>query len=102
MGPLVNLSQELYLSILILLLCLVSKTKVKCDITIVCRLSQAHARLMFREKVTVQDAVVAVSLVESSMQGSALIGSTDALHTSFPNNPMEEYRVQGKAAHQRD
>ena len=57
---------------------------------------------MFREKVTVQDAVVAVSLVESSMQGSALIGGTDALHTSFPYNPMEEYRVQGEPDHQRD
>lgn len=54
---------------------------------------------MFREKVTVQDAVVAVSLVESSMQGSALTGGIDALHTSFPNNPMEEYRVQGEAPH---
>jgi hypothetical protein len=57
---------------------------------------------MFREKVTIQDAVVAVSLVESSMQGSALIGGIDALHTSFPHNPMEEYRVQGVPAYQRD
>jgi hypothetical protein len=57
---------------------------------------------MFREKVTVQDAIVAVSLVESSMQGSALIGGIDALHTSFPYNPMEEYRVQGEPYHQRD
>jgi DNA helicase MCM9 len=54
---------------------------------------------MFREKVTVQDAVVAVSLVESSMQSSALIKGIDALHTSFPNNPMEEYRVQGETVH---
>ena len=59
------------------------------------RLSQAHARLMFREEVMVQDAVVAVSLVESSMQSSALIGNIDALHTSFPSDPMEEYKVQG-------
>jgi len=72
------------------------------DITTAHRLSQAHARLMFREKVTVQDAIVAVSLVESSMQGSALIGGIDALHTSFPYNPMEEYRVQGEPDHQRD
>jgi DNA helicase MCM9 len=57
---------------------------------------------MFREKVTIQDAVVAVSLVESSMQGSALIGSTDALHTSFPNDPVQEYRVQGEVAQERD
>jgi len=57
---------------------------------------------MFREKVTIQDAIVAVSLVESSMQGSALIGGIDALHASFPYNPMEEYRVQGEPDHQRD
>ncbi|PSN31662.1 hypothetical protein C0J52_14963 [Blattella germanica] len=57
------------------------------------RLSQAHARLMFREEVTVQDAVVAVSLVESSMQGSALIGNVDTLHTSFPKDPMAEYEL---------
>jgi len=55
---------------------------------------------MFREKVTIQDAIVAVSLVESSMQGSALTGGIDALHTSFPYNPMEEYRVQGEPDHQ--
>lgn len=71
-------------------------------ITTIHRLSQAHARLMFREKVTIQDAIVAVSLVESSMQGSALIGGIDALHTSFPYNPMEEYRVQGEPDHHRD
>ncbi|XP_076332089.1 uncharacterized protein LOC143237104 isoform X2 [Tachypleus tridentatus] len=65
------------------------------------RLAQAHARLMFRTEVSVQDAVVAVSLVESSMQGSALIQGVNALHTNFPNNPDSEYKVQAELILQR-
>ncbi|XP_047004946.1 DNA helicase MCM9-like isoform X1 [Schistocerca americana] len=56
------------------------------------RLSQAHARLMFRETVTVQDAVIAIALMESSMQSAALISGMDTLHTSFPDNPTMEYK----------
>ena len=58
------------------------------------RLAQAHARLMFREFVTVQDALVAVTCVECSMQNSALLGSMNALHTRFPDDPQEEYSRQ--------
>ncbi|XP_062595563.1 DNA helicase MCM9-like, partial [Saccostrea cucullata] len=58
------------------------------------RLSQAHARLMFRDEVTVEDAVVAVTLMESTMQGAALLGGVNALHTAFPENALEEYKVQ--------
>ncbi|KAH0622265.1 hypothetical protein JD844_024411 [Phrynosoma platyrhinos] len=58
------------------------------------RLAEAHARLMFRETVTVEDAVTVVSVMESSMQGGALLGGVNALHTSFPENPMEQYRMQ--------
>ncbi|XP_066994088.2 uncharacterized protein [Anabrus simplex] len=58
------------------------------------RLAQAHARFMFRDQVTVQDAVVAVSLVESSMQSAALLGGINALHTSFPEDPTQEYKIQ--------
>ncbi|CAH0385263.1 unnamed protein product [Bemisia tabaci] len=58
------------------------------------RLSQAHAKLMFREKVLVQDAVVAVCLIEASMQGSALICEINALQTMFPPDPDEEYKNQ--------
>uniref|UniRef100_A0A8D0L6R2 DNA helicase MCM9 n=1 Tax=Sphenodon punctatus TaxID=8508 RepID=A0A8D0L6R2_SPHPU len=58
------------------------------------RLAEAHARLMFRETVTVEDAVTVVSVMESSMQGGALLGGVNALHTSFPDNPMEQYRMQ--------
>ncbi|CAC5391947.1 MCM9 [Mytilus coruscus] len=60
------------------------------------RLSQAHARLMFRNTVTVQDAVVAVTLMESTMQGAALLGGVNALHTAFPDSAEEEYKLQAK------
>ncbi|XP_030054414.1 DNA helicase MCM9 isoform X3 [Microcaecilia unicolor] len=58
------------------------------------RLAEAHARLMFRDIVTVEDAITVVSVMESSMQGGALLGGVNALHTSFPENPTEQYRVQ--------
>ncbi|XP_053138974.1 DNA helicase MCM9 isoform X2 [Hemicordylus capensis] len=58
------------------------------------RLAEAHARLMFRDTVTVEDAITVVSVMESSMQGGALLGGVNALHTSFPENPVEQYRMQ--------
>ncbi|KAJ1152232.1 hypothetical protein NDU88_005009 [Pleurodeles waltl] len=58
------------------------------------RLAEAHARLMFRNIVTVEDAITVVSVMESSMQGGALLGGVNALHTSFPENPTEQYRMQ--------
>ncbi|NXO49633.1 MCM9 helicase, partial [Aramus guarauna] len=58
------------------------------------RLAEAHARLMFRDTVTLEDAVTVVSVMESSMQGGALLGGVNALHTSFPENPMAQYRTQ--------
>ncbi|XP_035977143.2 DNA helicase MCM9 isoform X1 [Halichoerus grypus] len=58
------------------------------------RLAEAHARLMFRDTVTLEDAVTAVSVMESSMQGGALLGGVNALHTSFPENPLKQYQRQ--------
>ncbi|XP_066532818.1 DNA helicase MCM9 isoform X2 [Hoplias malabaricus] len=58
------------------------------------RLAEAHARLMLRETVAVEDAVVVVSVMECSMQGGALLGKVNTLHTSFPENPREQYRAQ--------
>ncbi|XP_062407416.1 DNA helicase MCM9 [Sardina pilchardus] len=58
------------------------------------RLAEAHARLMFRQTVTVEDAVVVVSVMECSMQGGALLGEVNALHTSFPDDPCEQYKTQ--------
>ncbi|KAM9356307.1 DNA helicase MCM9 [Pholidichthys leucotaenia] len=58
------------------------------------RLAEAHARLMYRETVTMEDAVVAVSVMECSMQGGALLGSINALLTSFPADPDQQYVTQ--------
>lgn len=58
------------------------------------RLAQAHARLMLRTEVTVADAINAVALMESSMQGAALLGGINALHTAFPEDADLEYGNQ--------
>lgn len=50
---------------------------------------------MMRQEVTVQDAVVAVTLMEASMCGASLITGINPLHTAFPASPREEYRTQG-------
>jgi DNA helicase MCM9 len=51
---------------------------------------------MFREEVTVMDAVVVVTLMESSMQSAALISADNCLHSSFPSDAMMEYQRQSK------
>ena len=51
---------------------------------------------MFRSVVNVQDAVMAVSIVECSMQGTAILGATNVLRTRFPNDCTEEYKKQAE------
>lgn len=49
------------------------------------RIAQAHARLLYHYEVTVQDAVVAVCIMESSMLNAGLLGGgLNPLHTAFP------------------
>ncbi|KAJ1812006.1 DNA helicase mcm9, partial [Coemansia sp. RSA 2598] len=55
------------------------------------RLAQAHARLMFRDAALLCDAVMAVALMESTMLTASLLGSSDALHTSFPEDADAAY-----------
>ena len=57
------------------------------------RIAQAHAKLMARTEVSCQDAVVAVLLVEASMQCTA--GVANALHSHFADDPdLELQREQ--------
>eukprot|EP00049_Salpingoeca_infusionum_P027022 m.29682 g.29682 ORF g.29682 m.29682 type:complete len:1174 (+) comp9194_c0_seq2:221-3742(+) len=58
------------------------------------RLAQAHARLMLHHQVDLMDAVVAVTVMEVSMEGGALLGSCSPLHSAFPENAEEEYNLQ--------
>lgn len=51
---------------------------------------------MFRSQVTVQDAVMAITIMECSMQNAAIIGSTNILHTRFPEHCDMEYQRQAE------
>jgi len=42
------------------------------------------------------DAIVAISLIESSLDQTSLFNSVNILHTSFSDNPEKEYREQAK------
>lgn len=53
--------------------------------------------MMYRSKVTIQDAIVVVTLMESSMMSAALISSENALHSSFPEDPIVDYEHQTEA-----
>ncbi|ORX85124.1 MCM-domain-containing protein [Anaeromyces robustus] len=56
------------------------------------RLSQAHAKLMFRDLVLVQDAIVVISIIEISMQSSSIFGDVlSTLHSIFPEDPTKDY-----------
>ena len=58
------------------------------------RLAQAHARLLCRDQVTVQDAVLAITLMECSLHNAAIISSPNILHTRFPEDCEAEYQHQ--------
>jgi hypothetical protein len=54
----------------------------------------AHAKLMLRDRVLVMDAVIAITLVECSLNRTATFGNVNILHTSFPEDAEIEYRTQ--------
>ncbi|KAF9163974.1 DNA helicase mcm9 [Actinomortierella ambigua] len=59
------------------------------------RLAQAHAKLLAKNLVTLEDAIAVVSLMETTAQGgAAMIGAVNPLHASFPADAEEEYSRQ--------
>ncbi|KPJ02445.1 DNA replication licensing factor MCM9 [Papilio xuthus] len=60
------------------------------------RLSQAHSRLMYRTTILPVDAIMAVSLVDLSMQDCTLNDTMDALHSTFQKYPDFEYLCTAK------
>ncbi|KAJ8724379.1 hypothetical protein PYW08_015853 [Mythimna loreyi] len=60
------------------------------------RLSQAHCRLMYRKTILPMDAVVAVTLVDLSMQDCTLDDTVDALHSTIPRYPDYDYLCTAK------
>ncbi|KAJ6245654.1 DNA helicase mcm9 [Anaeramoeba flamelloides] len=58
----------------------------------VIRLAQAHARLMFRNTVTIQDAIISVLVVDSSTTTSSLLGFENIVHSNFPEFPEQNYQ----------
>lgn len=51
---------------------------------------------MYRDSVLVQDAVISVSLVESSVRGTYNLSTFNPVQTTFPTNPTQEYAFIGK------
>lgn len=60
------------------------------------RLSQAHCRLMYRTTILPMDAIIAVSLVDLSMQDCTLNDTVDALHSTFQKYPDFDYLCTAK------
>eukprot|EP01127_Copromyxa_protea_P016935 TRINITY_DN5123_c1_g1_i1.p1 TRINITY_DN5123_c1_g1~~TRINITY_DN5123_c1_g1_i1.p1 ORF type:complete len:1057 (-),score=254.83 TRINITY_DN5123_c1_g1_i1:27-2912(-) len=59
------------------------------------RLAQAHARLMYRDEVLLQDAIVAISMVEASMSSSAISGDRKpVVRSQFPKDPEAYYKEE--------
>ena len=62
------------------------------------RIAQAHARLLYRDQVTVQDAIVAICIMESSMQNAGIFGNgLNPLHTSFPKVIGNYYLLENQS-----
>ena len=59
------------------------------------RIAQAHARFMCRKHVFVQDAIIAIYLMESSILCTGILGTRVNIHNPFAVDPDSEYQELG-------
>lgn len=60
-------------------------------------MDSAHAKLRFSKQVEIIDAIVAVLMMEASLNGCGkLLNQLNALHTTFAAQPEKEYEDHGK------
>jgi len=55
------------------------------------RLSEAHAKLMFRDEVQLVDAVIAIYLVSASQSSTSILDDYSNLQTDFPTSSEQCY-----------
>lgn len=58
------------------------------------RITQAHARLLRRNAAVLQDAIIAVTLMETSTHAAAVIGVQSPLHATFSLDPDGDFAAQ--------
>jgi hypothetical protein len=60
------------------------------------RIAQAHARLMFREVVMAQDAIMAITIIDSSAQAASPLGDGSSKYITDCDNPDALYERHKK------
>lgn len=60
------------------------------------RLAEGHARLMFKDRVDMTDALLAVHLMETSLMSDLFYPIRDGLHSTVPEDPTVDERINGK------
>ncbi|GAB6028576.1 DNA helicase mcm9 [Chamberlinius hualienensis] len=61
------------------------------------RLSEAHAKLMFRSEVLAMDAIASIIVMEYSLGSLKLVDLESVMHTNFPHDPDQLYATQAEA-----
>ena len=65
------------------------------------RLAQAHAKFCWKDTCGIDDAVAAVMTLETSMSSCCILGAGNALQSSFPDDPDENFaRKKASCLHQ--